>query len=406
MKNRIDVSHFLFLCAYLLGMFDAVVLGLSTFSDIPHSSTIGWGLRGVAAVFILLKLILDSRYTLGSLIYAVGAGLLLMVSFLLSKYNHLFYLLLAVLGMRHIRVRSVVRADIVVRMTLVIVIVFCALTGVIENYATYRTGSSDIRYSMGFYHPNTLASMVFLIVLEESWLSRRRFSVLYMLFIWAACIVVYIITVNRTSVLLLALYPLIMLIFMGFRPRESVSPRLRISAQALFPLLVVICYVAMELSRQGGLFTLLDRLMSRRFYNCKALFDHYGIAPLGQYVDLSSGDLGRYFGIYVALLDVAYLRTLLQAGPLVLALMGWMHICAVGYAGRIQDRYTVMIICVLAIFGVSESLYNNVFMNFSLLFGAGAAFFPLDGLPEDHTPIREAASESDMEMDNESESEA
>jgi len=56
--------------------------------------------------------------------------------------------------------------------------------------------------------------------------------------------------------------------------------------------------------------------------------------------------------------------------------MAWMHVRAVKDACVVNDRHTLLILCIFAAFGVSESGYNNVYMNFSLLFGAAAMFTP------------------------------
>ncbi len=368
MRRKINVNQFLFLIAYLLGMIASMPRNLATLSDSHLVSVLSWGLCAVAAVFVLIKLFLDSRYRVSALIYMFLVGILLLLTFYRSRYNHLIFLMIVVLGVRHVCIHDIVKTDLIVRLIIIALVVISSRVGLIENRIVYRAGEYA-RHSMGFYHPNTLPSMVLVCVLEEAWLHKRRFSLPYAAFIVALGAGIYAITLNRTSILLLVSFPLIMWLFMG-KSKQHVSNRLRICGQLMFPAVVLFCYVAMRRSGDAGFFKVIDQLMSQRFTNCRTLFDHYSVALLGQRVDLSVSDLNRFFGIYVAILDVAYLRMLLQAGPIVLFLMGWMHICAVGEAYRNQDRYTLMIICVYAALGVSESMYNNAFMNFSLLFGA------------------------------------
>ena len=378
MKTKTDVNHFLFLAAYLIGMTDAMLFGLSTYGQVRHASLISWVLRIAAAALIFLKLFLDRKYTLHSLLYSILSGALVLVSFLLSGYNHIFYLMLIVLGMRHINVRTAVQADFMARLVLIALIMLSAAFGLIENYVTYRTGTLDYRYSLGFVHPNTFASLVLIILLEEAWLKRRRFSLLYALLIWLLSAVVYVITLNRTSVLLMAIYPVLLLLFTRKGRAFTVSRRLCIAAMLAFPAIVAFSLITMELCGSSALFSLLNRLMSNRFANCAVLFERYGIPLLGQKVELVSMKYARQHHVSMALLDVAYLRTLLQNGPLVLALMGVIHMRATADAAAGKDRLTILILLTFLLFGFSESLYNNVYMNFSLLMGAAAVYTPLE----------------------------
>lgn len=377
LNRKTDVNHMLFLGAYLLCMIDALMMTLSTFGELRRADTISLGLRGVAAVFILIKLMLDSKYTFASLMYIFLAGVVLLVTFLRSAYNHIFYLMLIVLGARNIDIPSVIRVDVVVRIVIMMVIILSSLLGVIENYVTYRTGTQEFRYSLGFNHPNTLASLVFLLTMEEAWIRKRSFSFTYTLLMWALAGLIYVVTLNRTAVMLIAVFPLLLLMTANRRHRTTVSTFSCVCLQAVFPIAVIISLLTMFLSENSSIFGLLDNLMSRRFTNCAVLFRRYGIPLLGQRVTLISMKTARQMQSSIALLDVAYLRTLIQAGPLVLLLMALMHFRAVKDACVRNERHTLLILCALAAFGVSESGYNNVYMNFSLLFGAAAMFTPL-----------------------------
>ena len=74
--------------------------------------------------------------------------------------------------------------DFSVRFALSVLIVSCSLLGIIENYITYRTGSTVLRYSMGFNHPNTFASIILSLILEEAWLNKRKANGFYIVAVW------------------------------------------------------------------------------------------------------------------------------------------------------------------------------------------------------------------------------
>lgn len=69
----------------------------------------------------------------------------------------------------------------------------------------------------------------------------------------------------------------------------------------------------------------------------------------------------------IALLDIAYLRMLIQAGPLVVALVAMLYFRLMKFTCLMSDGYTLLIVVLLMIFGLCESTFNNVYMNFTLV---------------------------------------
>lgn len=379
MDKTIKTGYALFVPAYIMCMLDALLISLSTFGDLPYASYVSIALRVGSALLVISKLILEQRYSLSLLLYMILTGLLLTVVFFRSTYNHIFYLLLFMLGTRCVDTESIVRLDFYLRIGLMLLIIFCSLTGIVENYITYRTGTQDYRYSLGFAHPNTFASLIMLLMLEDAWLHKRRFNVLYMLAMLVTAVLVFVITLNRTAVMIIMLFPFMLLLTRNRKNKSRISGKATVMGQLAFPLAVIISVLAMNLCTENPIFGLLDKLMSNRFTNCAVLYERYGIPLFGQRVELVSMKIARREQINIALLDVAYLRTLLQAGPLVLLLMGWLHFNAVRYAVSQNDRVKLLVICIFAAYGISESLYNNVFMNFSLVVGACGVFDVFEG---------------------------
>jgi len=296
----------------------------------------------------------------------------------LSGYNHVLYLLILLMGIRGIDVDRAIRFDFCMRAALMLLILICGTTGIIKNYVTYRTLSNGPRYSLGFSHPNTLASLAFLLIVEDTWIRKRSFSIGYMLVEWAIAAVVYVVTLNRTAVLLMIIFPLLQWWTTRSMQRGPVKMWQHIACEAAFPGAAVMSYAMMLLSEKVMVFRLFDGLMSNRFSNAAEIYQRYGMTLLGQEVELISVRMARQFGTSIALLDVAYLRMLIQGGILVFLLMGWLYIRAVRDAVHKNDSYTLLVLCVLVLFGISESGYNNVCMNFALLLMARAAYTPFE----------------------------
>ena len=370
-----DLDHVLFTSAYLLCLVDALIFSYSTFSAIPYAGAISLMLRISAAVFVLIKLVLDRHYSLGLLICLVTVGMVLLFAYIKSGYSHIFYLLIICMGMRNVDEETIISLDFWIRIVLCLLIIVCGLTGIIENYITYRTNSSVLRYSIGFNHPNTVASLVLSLILEEAWINRRRTTGFYAVVVWTIAIITYLITANKTAVLIMVVFP-VTLLWGKDRPVENSEKRNGgLAFATLFPVAATFSYVAMILCRSSAFFRIVDIALSNRFYNARVIFNSYGIPLLGQQVALVSVKAARLTNSSIALLDVAYLRLLIQAGPIVLVLFAILYGNVMNHAWKKGKHLLVLIVCVFIAFGLCESGFNNVFMNFTLLFAAKELFY-------------------------------
>lgn len=122
------------------------------------------------------------------------------------------------------------------------------------------------------------------------------------------------------------------------------------------------------------MFRSIDAALSNRFYNAGMIYNAYGVPLLGQQVALVSVKTARLTKSSIALLDVAYLRLLIQAGPVILTLMVILYASAMNRAWKEQKNLLSLIFAFYVVFGLCESGFNNVFMNFTLLMAAKELF--------------------------------
>lgn len=369
-----DLDHVLFTSAYLLCLVDALIFGYSTFSTIPYAGALSIMLRVCAAALVFIKLVLDRHYSLGLLMCLIVVGMVLLVAYVKSGYSHVFYLLIICLGMRNVDKETIISLDFWIRIVICLLIVSCGLTGIIENYITYRTNSNVLRYSIGFNHPNTVASLVLSLILEEAWINKRHTTGFYAIVVWTLAAITYLITANRTAVLIMVVFP-VALLFAKDRTVENSEKQYGGSVfAAIIPVTAVFSYAAMMLCRSSSFFRIIDIALSNRFYNAHVIFNSYGVPLLGQQVALVSVKAARLTNSSIALLDVAYLRLLIQAGPIVLILLAILYGSVMNQAWKKGDQLLILILCVFIIFGLCESGFNNVFMNFTLLLAAKELF--------------------------------
>lgn len=374
MRMKADLDHMLFFCAYFLCVIDGMLIGYSTFNEFPYTGTLSLMMRACAAVLILIKLIFDRHYDLFLLLRVMLIGFVLLITYVKSGYSHIFYLMIICLGMRYVDENKLIRADLLLRFTLALVIVGCSLVGIIENYITYRTGSTVLRYSMGFNHPNTFASIVLSLILEDVWINKRRANGFYIAVVWCVSAIIYVLTANRTAVLIMLAFPVVLFFTQIWKQSYAEHRKGGTAFSLLFLMIALFSFAAMKYCRSISLFTHFDRALSNRFYNASVIYNSYGIPLLGQPVTLVSVKTARLLKSSIALLDVAYLRILIQAGPVVLLLMAWLYGRTMFETWNLHDRAKCLILSIFIVFGLCESGFNNVIMNFTLFLIAKQIF--------------------------------
>ena len=373
-KILISDSDFHFLFLYFLLMIDAVMIGYTTLSINETAGVFSTILRVSAITVALYKIVIDGRHKVRELVFSLLFALVAGIAFIRSHYNHLLYFFVVGMTIWNVDVRKVVRFDFYVRLIMGALIIFGASTGVIENYITYRTGSTELRYSLGFSHPNGLASFVFVLVLEEAWLKKRHINWLYAVCIWFIAAILYIVTLNHSISILLFLFPFFLLFV---RRDKKVTKRMKTAYAILPSLFVLFSIAAMMLCGQSDFFRMIDALVNGRFANAMRIYREYGVPILGQQVKLISVRMARENGTGIALLDVATLRLLIQAGPILLSAYIILYSVALWQISSRNDRYSLWLMMMFLLYGLCESGFNNIFMNFTLLM-AWENWFRLD----------------------------
>lgn len=374
MRTKREASQALFLGAYLLCLVDAFLFGYSTLGEQEFAQDLSLFLRICSAGFVLAKLMMDRFYSIKAIFRLLVVGLVFLLGFVLSHYNHLFYLLIICVGIRYVSLKSLVRLDFWMRLLLSLVILFLGLSGIIENYVTYRTNSTVYRYSLGFTHPNTVASLAFSLILEEAWLHKRRASPLYTICIWLLAVVLYLLTVNHTSVILIVIFPVGLALVRQKQDAPLRSTRGSILFASSYLITCVCCFAFMSLCKTQVLAGFLDVLLSNRFTNAARLYNEYGVSLLGQQVLLVSVKTARATKSSIALLDVAYLRMLIQGGLCATVVLTLFYGRAMFRAWKTRNDLLVLFFALMLLFGTCESGFNNVYMNFTLLFAAAEVY--------------------------------
>lgn len=270
-------------------------------------------------------------------------------------------------GAKNINIDKIVKPVFFAHLIGVSCIVCMALSGAIEN-TVYTRGTGEIRYSMGFFHPNTFAGhMIFLTSLYLMIRNlKNRIRCIDCMLIALCTVWTYKITNSGTGLILMgtlcALGLLICFSNIKFvkRINEFFLDKLKylIVFMPIFVLWLTLVFDNKSTQFKG---TLLSRVSQAAIY-----FKYYTPNILGHSLELNyTLDYNNLFT-----LDNAYIFLLLQSG---IVLFGLFIIGQILLAKKVakEKRYLLLgILTVYAIYGFTETMYIRFLFNFTLLYMA------------------------------------
>ena len=238
------------------------------------------------------------------------------------------------------------------------IITILALTGVIENYSVIRVGTGIVRYALGYYHPNTLATVVLQIGLMHWYLHRNKEKWGHLLIYAVNLAFVYYVTNSMTASMLLLLQICLALYTLLVRKQKLNEKMIkRVRWILALPLLGSILLSVFWNDSIGG-----SSNLAFRFYNNQQYWEKFPLTLGGQRLDITYSLTGRLYT-----LDNSYLFLILGFGILVSIVFFYEYTKTIRF--QVQDRnlITIFVILIFAIHGISETSLVRFGLNFSMI---------------------------------------
>lgn len=242
----------------------------------------------ITRVFIVIKMLTELQVNDFKVIFLLIFALL---SDYISGGSAITTAIWFICGAKNINVDRLLKPIFYTHLIGVSFVVFLALSGTIEN-TVYNRGTGEIRYSMGFYHPNTFAGHMILLVsiylMLRNLYKKIRFidcAIITVCTVWT-----YIITNSGTGVILMGTLCILGLVIcfsklkLGFikRINEFLLDKLKyvMIAMPIFVLWLTLVFDSGLIQFQG---TLLSRVSQAAIY-----FKYYTPNLLGHLYDFHS----------------------------------------------------------------------------------------------------------------------
>ena len=319
----------------------------------------------LGTIFLFIKIIGD-KYTKKELMACfiiLGIGFL---TFIVTHKVTLFLTCITLCGMKNIDLKKLLKNILLIRIISFIGITGLSLLKIIPNkrILMWRNGSFDIRYSLGFGHPNILQLSLFIIIALFLYLKGKKINFFqYMLLIFVSYFI-YFYSQSRTG-FVCTLGLISIHFFFNKIVKKPNSKRLCNVSLIILVFLMAFSYATGVLYGSNSIITKLDYFFNGRIRYSNYYLTTYGFSLFGN---------GKVLTDSNAILDNGYILMFIQYGAIGTILV-------FGFLSRIiksdffKNDYNLFIISIfMFIYLFNESFTPNIFMNFILLFYSKVLF--------------------------------
>ncbi len=349
--QKISAASFIFQLA--LAVFCvAQIINMSELYDINIFATIASILSYCALGFLLIKILLLTRFTL----FEIVIFLVFTVIALLSAYNHgtteVVYFALFIIGAKGTNARTICKTVLSIIVSGIIIIILLSIIGLLGNRTTYHenglTGEDVYRQAFGFYHYNNIGRLSLVAFVCYLYLRYKKFGIIdiCITLIWAALL--YFVVTTKTAPIIMIIATILVLLSKVIHYNWFIG------------ICVVICCIVILASLLLAYFydpantfmAQLDSWFTGRLGYAHICFINFPITFFGQSANVSS---------YNVILDNGYVSLLIRFGLFTLIAVLITYIVAFIEAFKNHNTPLIILLTIMLIMGFAETwLYTTV----------------------------------------------
>jgi hypothetical protein len=351
---------------YFFFLFLVICLDSTGLNRIGMISLFSKGSKALVAL-LLISLIIFLDKSLKRRIVSFFLFALTVVNFFYTKEIMFMIFFLFVLASQHLDFFEFIKKDFRVRSFYLVIVIALFLLGITNDVSMWRGEST--RYALGMGHPNTLATYVFVMILEYLLIKSKFLNYKHIAVSAISGLLMFYVTGSRT-----ATYTLIIIFFLLIVNKyfNVFSNKIVSTVILLSPILMSV--VSFLVARFGTysrfISSSLNNLTSGRMYYFSNLFNNYGLSLWGRVIPELDKNISQSNDITLEFLDNAYLSLMIVYGVIMLAL--YISYFTTLQASFIKDhnKYLMILLLAFLIYGFFENTLLRA--EFSIFCMAGA----------------------------------
>lgn len=291
---------------------------------------------------IIVKMLMAEKYTVKRIILYVVLAIPMLLCYRITGYIYELDLFMFIVGARGIKADRIVRLYFYLSVILIAITFFSVAAGIIENRVFIRTGGTAVRNSVGFIYPTDFGARIFYTLLAFCYLVGKRFNLALAAIFLAISAALLIYCDARLDAVLIFIMGVLFLIYA--RTKLFTRKSIQIILQCSVPFFFFLSYFVTMSYKRGGIFLVLNELLSKRlmygYYNVR----YIGLNPFGHYI-YQQGHGALVYSVQSGynFVDCGYLQSLLEYGYILMFFVLVMFVL-ISRTAIIRGRYEIAII--------------------------------------------------------------
>ncbi len=262
-------------------------------------------------------LIIKSKHPKRYIIYYAIIAFFLLISSIFARDVILLKGLIIVIASKNIEIKKIIKNYLIVITLFTFLIAMLCLLNKIPDVTEVRWTTGNIRYSLGFSHPNRLGYILFLFSMARLYSQYSKYGIRDIIFnILMLTISVYI-SNSKSVAVLIAIVLTIELYFILFPKRNTLwIKELCKMILILAPLLS--WFTTIIYNANNGVYLAINEFFTGRLYLANTAYKKYGFSILGQRIDSILALEASRAGMQVLAIDNFYTYITIHFGIIII----------------------------------------------------------------------------------------
>ena len=354
---------------FLLWTAYTVLYCLFNSSELVYKYTIlrrffNFGQYGIS-IILILNIIFLNKYNLKSMLKYLIFALLSFLMQLNSTDMSMLLLTLFVISAKGIDFKKIIKFDVILKLSMVVIIVGLCLSGFIDNYSAEING--NFKQALGFSHPNTFGALCYIILIEYTIIKLNNMKFIHFVGVWALWYFVLNISGSRTMGYTFALIYILLILYKYF-PEPFYKLPTKIGFIIVTPLMMVASFFAVKMYDNKISWAIqLDNILTTRLSSALKFLKLYDIKLFGQEIETISTRAANMNHTHTMILDNAYIRGTLMYGLIFMIFLCITYMMLIRYLLKNRKAEYVLFSLYFIFVGIGESYMINIIFNITML---------------------------------------
>ena len=364
-ENNKIVNEGLFiigLICFLISKF----IDITMLRDEKYMYIIICALKYIGLISALIKIVLE-KYSYKEYMYIVGAGAVLLITTFYTKNKFLLEYFIIIISCKNIEFKKIVKIFFWVDLFLLLLTMFEAKVGLIENFIGYRAGNK-IRQSYGIIYPTDFASQVFFIILAYMYIRDKKISIMELACVFFIGIFIYIKCDARLDTISI----LLSIVLMGAYKYNLIpfniaflNKLVKISF-IIFQILMI--FLTINYNKNNRIYEKMDTLLSERLSLAHDSYKQNGFKLFGQEMEyFGRGADGIPKGEKMNYLDSTFVRIFIEYGLLFMIFLAYIFYATINRSFEIKQYLLILMILLLFVNCTIAQHFFDFSYNFIIL---------------------------------------